>query len=53
MVDTFFDKMGSIEAATLANKPAIKNENMSSKELAEEHRKPIIRKCKKNYTQFL
>ena len=36
MVNTSFDKETSIEAATLANKSAIENENMSNKELAED-----------------
>ena len=42
-----FDKKTSGKSATLANKTAIKNENISNKELAEELRKPIIRKFNK------
>ena len=48
----FFDKKASGRAATLAwsetlatlNKSAIKNENISNKELVEELREPITRK---------
>ena len=47
MVYKFFDKKTSGGAATLANKSAIENENMSNKELAEELHKTIIRKFKK------
>ena len=42
-----FDKKSSGGAATLANKSAVKNENTSNKELAEELHKPIIRKFNK------
>ena len=53
---------GEGDAATLArsetlatqNKSAVKNENISNKELAEELHKPIIRKFKKEkYTHLL
>ena len=37
----------SVRAATLANKSALKNENMSNKQLAEQFHKPIIRKFNK------
>ena len=47
MVYTFFDKKISGGAATAANKSAIKNENISDKELAEELHKLIIRKSQK------
>ena len=47
MVYKFFDKKASGGAATLPNKSAIKNENNSNKELAEELHKPIIRKINK------
>ena len=63
MLYNFFDKNTSGRAATLAlsenlrsatlatratrNKSAIKNENMSNKELAEELHKPIIRNSRK------
>ena len=40
-------KKSSDGAATLANKSAVKNENTSNKELAEELHKPIIRKFNK------
>ena len=55
MIYKFFDENTTDGAATLAwsetlatrNKSAAKNENMSSKELAEELHKPIIRNFKK------
>ena len=47
MVYAFFDKKVSGGAATAANKSAIKNENISDKELAEELHKLIIRKSQK------
>ena len=47
MVYTFFDNKTSGGSATLANKSAIKNENISNKELAKELHKPIIRKFDK------
>ena len=47
MFDTVFDKKTSVQAVTLANKSAIKNENISNKELTEEYCKPNIKKCKK------
>ena len=52
MVYKFFDKNAS---ATRANKfagRAIKNENMSIKELAKELHKPIIRKVEKRKAQL-
>ena len=39
--------------ATVANKPAVKNENISNKELAAELHKPIIRKLKKRKVHSL
>ena len=42
----FFDKKTAGGAATLAHKSAMKNENISNKELGEELHKPIIRKFK-------
>ena len=52
---TASDKILSDKAFNIAkNKSAIKNENMSNKELAEESHKPIIRKFKKRkYTHHL
>ena len=47
MFYTFFDKRTSGGSAMFANKSAIKNENISNKELAEELHKPIIRKFNK------
>ena len=47
MVYKFFDKNIFGGTATLANKSAIKGENTSNKELAEELHKPIIRKFNK------
>ena len=44
MFYSFFAKKASDEATTLANKSAIRNEMISNEELAEELRKPIIRK---------
>ena len=44
MVYKFFDRKNSGGAVTLANKSAIKNENISNKELAKGLYKPIIRK---------
>ena len=44
MVYKCFDKRTSSGAATLANKSAIKSENISNKELTEELHKPIIGK---------
>ena len=42
------------ETLSTRNKSAVKNENMSNKELSEELQKPIIRKLKKEkYTHFL
>ena len=43
----FFDKKTGGGAAKLANKSAIKNENISIEELGEELHKPIIRQFKK------
>ena len=40
----FFDKKAASAAATPGNKSAVKNENLSNKELAAELHKPIIRK---------
>ena len=40
------------ETLSTRNKSAVKNENISNKELSEELQKPIIRKLKK-YTHFL
>ena len=51
MVYTFFDNKTSGGSATLANKSAIKNENISNKELAKELHKPIIRKFNKSKVQ--
>ena len=59
MVYIFLDKKTSGGAATLAlsetlatqNKSAIKNENISKKELAEELQKPVIKKFKKRKAQ--
>ena len=45
-VYNFFIKT-SVRAATLVNKSALKNENMSNKQLAEQFHKPIIRKFNK------
>ena len=67
MVHKFFDKKSALLAQpeTLAMRDksapggAIKNENMSDKELTEELRKPVIRKAKKRkvkltiYRQYL
>ena len=47
MVYKCFDKRTSSGAATLANKSAIKSENISNKELTEELHKPIIGKFNK------
>ena len=47
MAYKFFDEKRSGGAATLANKYAVLNENMSNKELSEELHKPIIRKLNK------
>ena len=47
MFHKYFDRKTSGGAATLANKSAIKNENISDKELGEELHKTIIRKFKK------
>ena len=44
-------ELASGGAARLANKSAIKNENVSNKELVEELHKPIIRKFKKRKVQ--
>ena len=43
----FFDKKTVSGVSTLANKSAVKNENMSNKELAEELHKLITRKFKR------
>ena len=43
MVETFFDKKIAGGAATLANESAVKNENVSRKELAKKLQKLIIR----------
>ena len=51
MVYNFFDKKTSGGATTLTNISAIKNEKMSSKGLAEELYKPIIRKFKRGKVQ--
>ena len=51
MVYNFFDKKTSGGAVTHANKSAIKNENMSNKELAEELHKQIVRKFNKRKVQ--
>ena len=54
MVYNFFDKKISVSANTLANKSAIKNENMTNKELLENYKK--IKKMKKHiylYKQYL
>ena len=51
MAHKFFDKKTSGGAATLANKSAIKNENISNKELEEELHKPIIRNFNKRKVQ--
>ena len=62
MVYKFFDKKSALftRSETLATRDksasgsGIKNENMLNKELAEELRKPIIRKFKiEKYTSFL
>ena len=47
IVYKFLDKKTSGGGALLANKYAVKNENISNNELAEELRKPIIRKFNK------
>ena len=47
MFYNFFDRKTSGGAATLANKSAIKNENISNKELGEKSHKTIIIKFKK------
>ena len=47
MVYKFFDKRTFSGATALANKSAIKSENISNKELIEELRKPIIGKFNK------
>ena len=47
MFYNFLDKESSGGAATLANKSAVRNKNVSNKELAEQLRKPIIRKFEK------
>ena len=47
MVYKFFDKKSASPADKSASGGAIKNENMSNEELAEELHKPIIRKFKK------
>ena len=47
MAYKFFDKKMSGGVATLANKSAVKKENMSNKELAEELHKPIIKNFEK------
>ena len=47
MIYNFYDEKTSGRSTTLANKSAIKNENISNKELAEELHKLIIRKFKK------
>ena len=47
MVYKFFDKETSGGAATLPNKSAINNENLSNKQLAEELHKPVIRNFNK------
>ena len=50
-----FDKKTASGAATLANESAVKNENISNKELAEELQKSIIKKKKnrKIYSYFI
>ena len=57
MVYKFFDKKISGGAAMFANSSAIKNENISNTELAEELHKPIIREFNKStlafYRQYL
>ena len=54
MVYKFFDKKSASLVDKYASRGAIKNENMSNKELAEEVNKPIIGKCKlkKVYSPF-
>ena len=47
MVYRFFDKKTVTGVTTLANKSAVKNKNMSNKELAEELHKLITRKFKR------
>ena len=47
MVYKYFDKKTSGGAATLANKSAVKNEEMSNRELAEELHKPDVGKFEK------
>ena len=46
MVYNYLDKKGSDGPAMLAKKSAVKSENISNKELAEELYKPIIRNFK-------
>ena len=53
MVYKFFDKKSASPADKSASGGAIKNENMSNEELAEELHKPIIRKFKKTFKKFL
>ena len=47
---SFFDKKTASGAATLANKAAVKMENITKKNLAEELHKPVIRKYWKKST---
>ena len=47
---SFFDKKTAGGAATLANKAAVKMENITNKNLAEELHKPVIRKYWKKST---
>ena len=47
MVYEFFDKKSALLADKYPSDGAIKNENISNKELAEELHKPIIRKFEK------
>ena len=47
MVYKFFDERTFGGASTLANKSAVKNENLTNKELAKEFHKPIIKKFEK------
>ena len=51
IVYNFFDKRASGGAAAVANKSAVKNKNMSNKELAKELQKLIIKKFKKRKVQ--
>ena len=53
MVYKFFDKNTSGGAATLSNKSAVKNGNMSNNKLAKVLHKQIISKVGKKYTNFL